>query len=140
MSISSFFASNCTSSNHSLSSPKSLRAVGLGVGDVVFAEAAVVVAAEDDPLVVKAECDPLIVKAEDDPLVVKAEDDGEGVVPHELAVEAQAVTVLATTRWSLITGGVTLAARLGLAGGSNSSGQCRNCSVGRLGLNRIATG
>ena len=112
----------------------------MGVGDVVVAEAAVVVAGKDDPLVVKAEGEPLVVKAEDDPLVAAAEGDGEGVVPHGLAVEAQAVTVLATTCWSLITGGVRLAARLGLVGGSNSSGQCGNCSVGRLGLSRVATG
>ena len=108
--------------------------------DVVVAEAAVVVAAEGDPLKVKAEGEPLVVAAEGEPLIVAAEGDGEGVVPHELEVEAQAVTVLTTTRWSLTTGGVRLAARLGLARGSNSSGQCRNCSVGRLGLNRIATG
>ena len=118
------------------------------VGDAVAAEAAVV-AAEGYPLEVvdvDVEGDPLAVvdgAVEGDPLAVvdrAAEGEGEGVVPHELEVEVQAVAVLATARWSLKTGGVTLAARLGLAGGSNSSAQFRNCSVGRLGLNLIATG
>ena len=149
LSISSFFASSCTSTNHSLSSLNSLRAVELVVGDAVVAEAAVVVAAKGDPLKVvegPVEGDPLAVVdgvVEGDPLAVvdgAAEGDGEGGVPHELKVEVQAVTVLATARWSLNTGGVKLAARLGPAGGSNSSRQFGNCSVGRLGLNRIATG
>ena len=106
-------------------------------------------AVEGDPLAAvdgAAEGDPLAVvdgAAEGDPLAVvdgAAEGDGEGIVPHELEVEVQSVAVLATARWFLKTGGVTLAARLGLAGGSNSSAQFRNCSVGRLGLHLIATG
>ena len=106
-------------------------------GDAVAAEAAVVVAAECDPLEVvdgAVEGDPLEV------LDGTAEGEGEGAVLHELEVKVQAVAVLATARWSLKTGGVTLATRLGLARGSNSSGPFRNCSVGRLGLNLIATG
>ena len=126
--------------------------------DDVVAEAAVVVVAEDGPLVAEAEDDPCVAKGEDDPLVAEAEDDplvaegdgdplvaegeggGEGAVRHGLAVEAQAVTGLAATRWSLLTGGVRLAARWGCDGGSTSSGQCGNCSVGRLEPSRVATG
>ena len=76
-----------------------MGAIGLGVGDVVVAEAAVVVAAEDGPL------------------VAEAGGDGEGVVRHGLTVQAQAVTGLATTRWSPITSGVRLSAKWGLVGG-----------------------
>ena len=117
--------------------------------DDVVAEAAVVVVAEDGSLVAEAEDDPRVAKGEDgplvaegdgDPLVAEGEGDAEGAVRHGLAVEAQAVTGLATTRWSLLTGGVRLAARWGCDGGSTSSWQCGNCSVGRLEPSRVATG
>ena len=91
LSIPIFFASNCTSSNHSFSSHKSLGAVGLEVRNIVVTQAAVVVEDEEDPLAVKAEDGPLVVKAEDNPLVVEAED-GPFVVKAEedpLVVEAE---------------------------------------------------
>ena len=127
------------------------------MGDVVVAEAAVVVEAEDGLLVAEGEDGPLVAEAEDGPLVVEDEDGplvaegedgplvaegdadplvaadgggGEGAVRHGLAVEAQAVT----------TSGVRMAARWGCDGGSSSSEQFGNCSVGRLKPSRVAAG
>ena len=50
------------------------------------------------------------------------------------------MAVLGTGRWSTYAGSITLVAGVALAGGSNSSVQSKNCSVGHLGLNLTARG
>ena len=79
----------------------------------------------------------MVVDPEGDPLAVlegATAGGGEEVALDDLVVERLALAVLATARWSPNAGSMTLAAGMGLAGGSNSSVPSKNCSVGRLGL------
>ena len=80
----------------------------------------------DATMVIDPECDPLAV-------VGAAAGGGERVALDDPVFERRAVAVVATARWSLYAGSMTLVAGLGLAGGSNSSVQSKTAVSGAWG-------